>query len=150
MIRVKHPQDFWAGLLFFVIGCAFAWVARNYAFGAATRMGPGYLPSVLSWMLIGLGAFLTLRGMIESGSAIQPSLIRPQIFVILAIVVFGLLIERLGLAPTVVVAAVIAALATTEMRWVETLILAAGLATLCVILFVKLLGQPLAIVNWGF
>jgi hypothetical protein len=150
MIRVKHPQDFWAGLLFFVVGCAAAWVARNYAFGAATRMGPGYLPSVLSWMLIGLGAFLTLRGVIDNGPAIQRSLIRPQVFIILAIVVFGLLIERLGLAPTVVVAAVIAALATSEMRWVETLILAAGLAALCVILFVKLLGQPLAIVNWGF
>ena len=150
MIRVKHPQDFWAGLLFLVVGCGAAYLARNYTFGAATRMGPGYLPSVLSWMLIGLGAFLTLRALIESGPAIDRSQVRPQVFIILAIVTFGLLIERLGLAPTIVAAAVIASLATTEMRWTETLILAVGLAALCVLLFVKLLGQPLAIVNWGF
>lgn len=150
MIRVKHPQDFWAGLLFLAVGCAAAYVARNYAFGAATRMGPGYLPSVLSWLLIGLGAFLALRALIESGPTIERSLIRPQLFIIVAIVVFGLLIERLGLAPTVIVAAVIASLASSEMRWTETLILAVGLAALCVLLFVQLLGQPLEIVNWGF
>ena len=58
MVRVKNPQDFWAGLLFLVIGLLAVYFGRNYAFGAATKMGPGYLPTVLSWMMAGLGAFL--------------------------------------------------------------------------------------------
>jgi len=65
-------------------------------------------------------------------------------------VVFGLLIERVGLAPSVIVATIIASMASTEMRWVETISLAVGLAVLCAVLFVKLLGQPLAIFAWGF
>ena len=112
-------------------------------------MGPGYLPTVLSWMMAGLGAFLSIRALLESGPEIEGSLWRPQIFIVAAIVIFGLLIERLGLAPSVVVVTVVAALASREMRWIETLILATGLAVLCVLLFVKVLGQPLTIFNWG-
>ena len=150
MVRVKNPQDFWAGLLFLVVGLLAVYFGRNYSFGAATKMGPGYLPTVLSWMLAGLGAFLALRALIESGPEIEASLWRPQIFIIIAIVVFGLLIERVGLAPSVIVVTVVAALASREMRWIETLILSVGLAILCALLFVKVLGQPLSIYNWGF
>lgn len=150
MIRVKHAQDFWAGLLFLAIGIFAALIARNYVFGTATRMGPGYLPSVLSWMLIALGAFLTLRGMVQAGPGIERSLIRPQFFIVLAIVIFGLLIERLGLVPSVVAAAIVASLASSEKRWRETLILAAGLAIACSLLFIKLLGQPLEVWKWNF
>lgn len=150
MIRVKHPQDFWAGILFLVVGGIAAWMGRVYTFGAATRMGPGYLPTVLAWMLIGLGLFLIVRALLQSGEPIQGSLWRPQIFIVAAIVVFGLMIERFGLAPSVVVSTIIASLASTEMRWRETVLLAIGLAALCVVLFVKLLGQPLAIWTWNF
>ena len=150
MIRVKNPQDFWAGLLFLVVGCLALWFGRNYAFGTATKMGPGYLPTVLSWGLVLIGAFLSLRAVALKGPAIERSLIRPQVFILLAIVVFGLLIERVGLAPAIVVVTVVAAIASREMRWRETLAVAVGLAALCVGLFIYLLGQPLTIWTWNF
>lgn len=149
MIRVKNAQDFWAGILFFIVGVLALWFGRSYVFGTATRMGPGYLPTVLSWMLVLIGLFLSLRALVEDGARIEGSLVRPQVFVLLAIVVFGLLIERFGLVPTVVVVTLLAALASREMRWVETVALALGLAALCVTLFVYLLGQPLAVWSWG-
>lgn len=149
MVRVKNPQDFWAGLLFLIVGLAAVYFGRNYSFGTATKMGPGYLPTVLSWIMAGIGAFLALRALFESGPGIEASLWRPQAFIIAAIIVFGLMIERTGLAPSVVVVTVIAALASREMRWKETAILAVGLAVLCVVLFVKILGQPLDIFKWG-
>src|SRR5262245_55770422 len=150
MIRVKNPQDFWAGLLFLVVGCLALWFGRNYTFGTATRMGPGYLPTVLSWALLLIGAALALRALVLEGEPIDRSLIRPQVFILLAIIVFGLLIERIGLAPTIVVVSVIAALASREMRWREAVAVAAGLAILCVGLFIYLLGQPLTIWTWNF
>ena len=150
MIRVKNPQDFWAGLLFLVVGCLALWFGRNYTFGTATRMGPGYLPTVLSWALLLIGATLALRALVLEGEPIERSLIRPQVFILLAIIVFGLLIERIGLAPTIVVVSVIAALASREMRWREAVAVAAGLAILCVGLFIYLLGQPLTIWTWNF
>jgi hypothetical protein len=150
MIRVKNPQDFWAGLLFLVVGCLALWFGRNFAFGTATKMGPGYLPTVLSWGLVLIGAFLSLRAFALKGPAIERSLIRPQVFILLAIVVFGLLIERVGLAPAIVVVTVVAAIASREMRWRETLAVAVGLAALCVGLFIYLLGQPLTTWTWNF
>jgi len=150
MIRVKNPQDFWAGLLFLIVGCLALWFGRNYVFGTATRMGPGYMPTVLSWAMVLIGAFLSLRALTLEGPPIEPSLIRPQLFILLAIVAFGLLIERVGLAPAIIVVTVIAALATREMRWRETIAVAVGLAVLCVGLFIYLLGQPLTIWTWNF
>jgi hypothetical protein len=150
MIKVKSPQDFWAGLLFLGIGCLALWFGRSYAFGTATKMGPGYLPTVLSGALVLVGVFLSLRALALEGPSIEASLIRPQIFILVAIVVFGLLIERVGLAPTIVVVTLIAANASREMRWRETIAVAVGLSVLCVGLFIYLLGQPLTIWAWDF
>ena len=145
MIRVRSPQDFWAGLLFIVIGCAALWFGRDFALGALTRMGPGYLPRVLSLALIGLGAFLALRSLVLEGPQIERSLFRPQIFVLLAIVVFGLLIERVGLGPTVVAVAMVASLASYQMKWIERVTLAICLSIASAILFITLLGQSMEI-----
>jgi Tripartite tricarboxylate transporter TctB family len=148
MIRVKSPQDFWAGILFVLAGGAALWVGRDYPLGTLTRMGPGYLPTVLSWTLVAIGGLLTVSALALNGPAIAPSRIMPQLFILAAIVVFALAIERLGLAPAVMLVAITAALASRDMRWVETIALALGLAALCVVLFVHLLGQPFAI--WAF
>jgi putative tricarboxylic transport membrane protein len=150
MIRVKNPQDFWAGLLFLIVACLALWFGRNYTFGTATKMGPGYMPTVLSWALVLIGAFLSLRAFALDGPPIERSLVRPQAFILLAIIAFGLLIERVGLAPAIIVVTIIAALASREMRWRETIAVAIGLALLCVGLFIYLLGQPLTIWTWGF
>jgi hypothetical protein len=148
MIRVKSPQDFWAGVLFVLCGCAAIWIGRNYAFGTLTRMGPGYLPAVLSWALVAIGGVLMLRALALDGPAIEPSRITPQLFILGAIVVFALTIERLGLALAVALVALTAAFASRDMRWLEAIALALGLAALCVLLFVHLLGQPFTV--WAF
>ena len=73
MVRVKSPQDFWAGILFILSGSAALWIGRDYAFGTLTRMGPGYLPAVLSCALVAVGAVLTVRALALAGPAIERS-----------------------------------------------------------------------------
>jgi hypothetical protein len=137
-------------VLFLAVGVFAAWYGRIYTFGTATKMGPGYLPTVLSWGLAGLGAFLLIRALLENGELIERSLIRPQLFILAAILVFALTIERFGLVIAVVSSTVVSAMASTQVRWREVTLVAIGLALLCTLLFVKLLGQPLAIWNWGY
>jgi putative tricarboxylic transport membrane protein len=86
-----------------------------------------------------------LRALAIDGPAIERSLVAPQLFILAAIVVFALAIERLGLALAVVLVAVTSSLASRDMRWGETLALAVGIAALCVLLFVHLLGQPFTV-----
>jgi len=149
MIQVKSPQDFWAGLLFVAFGCAALWVGRNYNVGVIMKMGPGYLPRVLSWGLIGIGAFLSVRSLVISGPRIDGSKFRPQFFILLAIVAFALTIERFGLAPSVLVVTVIAALASHEMKWIETATLAVAMSVASVLLFIYLLSQSIEIWTWN-
>ena len=36
-MTIKSQRDFWAGLLFIVVGVGFAWGATNYGFGTSAR-----------------------------------------------------------------------------------------------------------------
>ena len=148
MVRVKSPQDFWAGILFVVFGAAALWIGRNYALGTLNKMGPGFLPAMLSWTLLAIGGVLIVRALAIAGPAIEPSRIKPQLFILAAIIAFALAIERLGLAPAVVLVAITAALASRDLRILEAIALAIALAVLCVVLFVQLLGQPFTV--WTF
>ena len=59
---IKSPKDFWTGVLYFSFGAVAFWVARDYSFGTASRMGAGYFPTVLSGLLmffgVGVGTLL--------------------------------------------------------------------------------------------
>ncbi|HQX25981.1 MAG: tripartite tricarboxylate transporter TctB family protein, partial [Xanthomonadales bacterium] len=66
-MKIKSPQDFWAGLMFIVFGLFFLIVARDYQMGTAVRMGPGYFPTVLGGILAVLGAVVLLTSFTMSG-----------------------------------------------------------------------------------
>ena len=52
-IELRNNQDFFAGLLFIVVGVLAMVIAQNYPFGSALRMGPGYFPTVLGGIMTG-------------------------------------------------------------------------------------------------
>ena len=56
MEMIKSQKDFFAGLLFLVLGVAFALGAQTYNVGTGARMGPGYFPLMLGVVLALLGA----------------------------------------------------------------------------------------------
>jgi putative tricarboxylic transport membrane protein len=150
MIRITHPQDFWSGLVFMAFGAAGAWFSREYAFGDMTRMGPGFLPAVLSWMIAGIGAVVLVRSVAVNGPPIERSAVRPQALIVAAIVLFALLIERVGLIPTVFSVLLVASYASSEFRLRDSILLGAGMAIACYLVFIRLLGLPLSAFAWNF
>src|SRR2546429_145553 len=78
------------------------WLSRNYPIGTALRMGTGYVPRLLCWILMGLGAVVLVQGLRETNSG-RPgeggALTRlwPILVVTASLVAFGLTLERLGL-----------------------------------------------------
>lgn len=145
MTRVRDQQGFWAGILFVAFGCAGLWFGRSYAVGTLSRMGPGFFPMAMSIALIGIGAFILARSLIVSGEPIERIAFLPQLLILAAIVVFGLLIERVGLAASVIAVAVISGIAAQGLRWFELAALALAMSALSVVLFVNLLGQPIQV-----
>jgi hypothetical protein len=59
---------------------------------------------------------------------------------------FALLIESAGLLPAIVATVIVATQADTTRRWRESLLLAVAIAAAVALLFVGLLGQPVALV----
>ena len=145
MSRVKDQKDFWSGILFIAFGCAGIWFGRNYAIGSLSRMGPGFFPMMMSIALIGTGAFVLARSLVVPGEPIERIALLPQLLILAAIVAFGLLIERVGLAVSVMAVAVISGIAAQGLRWYELLALALAMSALSVALFVYLLGQPIPV-----
>ena len=55
-MKIKSQKDFFAGLMYLVVGGAFAIGAYGYNVGTAARMGPGYFPMILGILLVGVPA----------------------------------------------------------------------------------------------
>jgi hypothetical protein len=148
VFRVRSPQDLGAGLVFVAIGAAGVYFGRDLAFGTASRMGPGYFPILLSWLIILVGLIVGLRGLTLDGPPVEPIQLRPILFVVVAILMFGYLLDAIGLALTAIVLTLVAAYARRDASLGEALMLGAGLALFAVLVFVYALSQPLP-AWWG-
>ena len=65
-MKIKSQKDFYFGLMFTVVGVAFAWGASTYNVGTGARMGPGYFPLMLGIVLAILGAVITFKALVAS------------------------------------------------------------------------------------
>jgi hypothetical protein len=142
MFRIKSPQDVGAAVVFMAIGLAGVHFGGDLAFGTAARMGPGYFPLILSWVIFAIGIVVGFKGLTIEGPRIERIQLRPILVIIAAILAFGFLIDKIGLALTAALLTVLAAFARRDVNLLETILLAAGLAVFSVGLFVYGLSQP--------
>lgn len=142
-LAIRKPRDFGAGVLFVAIGALAIYVARSYDLGSARSMGPGYFPTALSIILMGLGILLLVRSLFGSGPALEPGGLRPLFVVLGAGLIFALLLMPAGMLVAIV--AMVAAASTAErgFRLPQALALGAALALISWIVFSRLLAQQL-------
>jgi hypothetical protein len=145
MPRVKSPQDLGAALIFILIGVAGLYFGKDLRFGTAARMGPGFFPFYLSWCIIGVGLIVGTRSFMLPGLPVELVRLRPVITVLLSLLVFGYAMELLGLIFSSLALVAIAAYAQDKPNIRDTLLLAAGMAIFCVVVFVWALKQPLTL-----
>ena len=145
MIRIKSPQELGAAATLAVIGLGGLWFGRELDVGSFAQMGPGYLPMVLSYGLLGFAAIVLLRAFSVQGPPIETIVLRAVLLVLAAIVLFAVLVQTTGLAITAFVVTVVAAFGSREMKWSDAATLGFGLALFSVVVFVYALRQPLPI-----
>ncbi|WP_341236881.1 tripartite tricarboxylate transporter TctB family protein [uncultured Limnobacter sp.] len=146
----KDLRDFWAGLLYLIIGAAALYMAADYEMGAAISMGPGYFPKVLSGLLILIGTASLIRSFFVQGEPLEGFPFAKIIYVTVSIIAFALLVEGAGLAIAVMTLFGISAMASKFFNWKFTLGIAFGAAIFCSLVFVKGLGIPLPIFGSWF
>ena len=146
MIRISNPKDFWSGALFVAIGVATIIVGSRYTLGSAARMGPGYFPRILGILLVVLGAILAFRATRTVGSPIPRFQWRPLVIVLGSVVLFGAIVQSVGVALSTVILIVSASAASREFRPLESVIAGMVLAALAVGVFV--IGLQLQLPIW--
>lgn len=135
-------KDFWAGLMLVVLGGITVLIASTYPMGTLLRMGAGFFPTVLGYILFVFGAVLVIKG-VRSTDRIEQNWSLRALFVIPAtLVLFGLLIERIGFVPSLLALIVGSAAASREFKPLEALVVGVVLTALCVAVFIWGLGLP--------
>jgi hypothetical protein len=142
-IRFHVNQDSLAGLMFVIVGAGALYLGRNYAVGTSLRMGPGYMPNLLSWLLIIFGAGICLKGAAIEGRDLEAWRLRPLGLIVFGALAFSYLIDKAGLPIAAIVTVLVGALGGREFRFREVVILAFGLAIACSGLFIYGLGLPM-------
>jgi hypothetical protein len=146
-MRIPQSKDFWAGILFLGFGVLSLYIARNYTMGSAVRMGPGYFPTALGWLLSALGVIVGARGLFAV-DPVDRGALRPFL-VLVAILVFAVSLNPLGLVVSMCLLIGISALAGHEFHWLETIVLTVVLAVLSVLVFVWGLGLQFRVWPWS-
>lgn len=144
---VRNPKDFWAGVLFFAVGVGATAIVlvSDYELGSARKMGPGYFPIWIAGGLIATGLLLAAKSMVTSGPPLRNWALKPLILISLAILLFAVLVNVAGLLPAIFLLVLMSTLASVRFHVKWALPLAAGLAVVSVLVFVKGLGLPVPI-----
>lgn len=157
-MKIGHPKNFWGGVLFALIGLAFAVVAKGirfgdlvlvpgYAMGTPARMGPAFFPYWLGLMLLALGVLIAVTGFREKGgeAGMFPTFHwRPILFVLGAVVMFGLILRQTGMLFSGLLLVIVAAMGNPETTsFKSNLILGLSLVIFCAFVFVGGLKLPI-------
>ena len=140
---VRGPQDFIGGIVLVAIALFALWASSDLQGMHGFTFGPGTAPRMFAVLLLGLGAAITITGIISDGAPVAHYAWRGPLFVMLAIVFFALAIRPLGLVVSGFASFLISALGTPETRWVETIIVGLFLTIGCALLFPYVLGLPM-------
>lgn len=138
-MKIKSQKDFWSGLMFVSVGIAFAWGATEYSFGSSARPGPGYFPFGLGILLAILGSLVLFKALtLESadGDPIGGFAWRPLLIILGAVLLFGVLLPRVGLLVALPLLVVLSSLASDEFTWKGALLNAVVLTVLSYGVFV--------------
>ena len=158
-MKIGHPKDFWGGVLFAAIGAFFALIAKGvtlgdtvllagYAMGTPARMGPAFFPFWLGMILLGLGLIIAIAGFRDKDPGEDAAFPKyhwgPILFVLGAVVMFGLILKAVGMLIAGVLLVLVAGLGDPEgFRWKSSLILGVGLSIFCALVFVAGLKLPI-------
>jgi uncharacterized membrane protein len=137
-LKIRNQRDFGAGIMYMVIGLFFTIVATQYPMGTAAKMGPGYFPFWLGILMTLIGLLVLIKSMgakaaIESIPKFNWKIITQ---ITGSVVLYALLLPRMGFLVAIVVLVLVSASASKEFTWKGSLINAAFLVTFTYSVFV--------------
>lgn len=146
-MKVANQKDAVAGILLTGVGAAFAVGATSYHLGTASAMGPGYVPLGLGVILAGIGLLVLTRSLRSRAGVVRIERVRLSVLlaVLVPIILFGLLLDTIGLALAIILLVMVSSFASHELTLKDAAISAVLIAVLCVVIFVIALRVQVSI-----
>jgi hypothetical protein len=138
-LKIRNQKDFWSSVMFIIFGVLYIVWSQDYQFGTAQRMGPGYFPTVLGGLLVFLGilvAIPTLKPHAEE-TVVEPIGWRGLLVILGAVILYGVLLPRLGFVIAMAVLVILSAMASREFTWRAALLSTIVLGAFSYLVFVK-------------
>lgn len=147
-IRIRGPQEFAAGVFLIALAIIAFWQAADLSLGTMRQLGPGMLPRVLIICTGLCGLVLLILSFLHDGSPLERWGLRGPLFVLGAVVLFGLTIRPLGLAVAGPLVIIVGSFASHESRLIESVIFGVVMTGFCLLLFKVLLTLPIPVAPW--
>ena len=145
MSHIKNLNDVAVGLTLIAIAIFALVLAWPLNPGTVAAMGPGFFPRLLGFLLVALGLAVMVQGFFTEGEPFEPWFPRQIFFVLASILFFGLAIFNLGVILAVFGTVLIACGAHRGTRYIEAVLLAAGMSLFIYLVFPFALGLPMQI-----
>ncbi|SIS99178.1 tripartite tricarboxylate transporter TctB family protein [Paracoccus saliphilus] len=123
-------------------------VASQYNMGSGLRMGPGYLPVVLSALLIGLGVIEATSAIVQGAPKVDIEW-RAFFAILAAVTGFGISMLYLGMIPAFFICIGLCSLAEKNYGLIPALAIATLTAIGAWLLFSQLLGMTMPLFRFG-
>jgi len=144
-MRVKNINQACAGVFLVLVSVLALYLTWPLSSGTEVGLGPGYVPKLLSWVLIGFGLLMLVDSVRNDGEPAEAWEWRPLVLVLASVGYFAVTIERLGLALALAGLILISCGASRESRLLSSIILVIGTVVFSVLVFVKALGLSLVV-----
>ncbi len=157
-MKIGNAKDFWSGIMFAVIGGAFALVAKGlklgdavlipgYAMGTPARMGPAFFPFWLGMILVLLGVIIAVTGYRARGgddTGFPKFHWIPILYILGSVILFGIILRPVGMLLSGIILVFISSYGNPEkVSFRATAFLAVGLVTFCALVFAWGLKLPI-------
>ncbi len=151
--RIVRKRDFYAGGLMILFGMVMALKGPSYQLGMLMHMGPGFLPTALGVILIGLGVAIGATATtVPDGEDEDILPAQPQWFawacILASPLVFIIFGSYGGLVPGTFMCVFVAALGDKDATWKSSFLLAALITVFGVGLFSYVLQIPMPVLQW--
>ena len=142
---LHRNRAFLGGIALIAVATFFLYHGWGLRVGTLGRMGPGYLPRSIGFILLAMGAFKVGAALFRHAEAPAWPRLIPTVVVSLLPVAFGLLIKPLGIVVTTALIVICSRLALRERPRAVDLAVGLALGGFCAVAFVIGLSQAMSI-----
>ena len=146
-------KDLLAGIMFMVIGVVFAVGAYNSQMGTAARMGPGFFPRILGFIMAGLGVIIAGIGLKNQAQFAATEGIgwtwKPVIILTVAVVLFGFTLPTLGMIIAISLLTFISGIAAHDKNYRELAMITVIMCIFCAGVFIWGLKLQMKLFPWS-